>query len=178
MLKIIIGVVIATVVVIGGFLLLDPKQSNPDITVVDSKNSYTIEGEVNKSGTYKLEGEALTFQDLLNAAGGLTSNGDERTYFETTEITINSTYYVAPKYDVNDVCNNQEIKKVNINSDNETELLKISGITNAIASSIVSYRTENGSFTYLEQLMDVYGIGNATYRKIRNYVILHEWSFF
>ena len=52
--------------------------------------------------------------------------------------------------------------------------MSVSGVTTSIASSIVSYRTENGMFNTIEQLMDVYGIGNATYHKIRNYVILHE----
>ena len=56
--------------------------------------------------------------------------------------------------------------------------MTVNGITTSIASSIVSYRTENGIFDTLEELMDVYGIGNATYHKIRGYVILHTWFFF
>ncbi len=63
--------------------------------------------------------------------------------------------------------------KVNVNSDDATTLATVSGITTTIANSIVSYRSENGEFSTLEQLLEVYGIGNATYRKIRGYVILH-----
>ena len=65
-------------------------------------------------------------------------------------------------------------KYPNINEDNADQLMAISGITSSIANSIVSYRTSNGAFKTIEQLTDVYGIGNATYRKIRNYVILHN----
>ena len=63
--------------------------------------------------------------------------------------------------------------KVNINTDDATTLTQVSGITTSIANSIVTYRTEIGLFSSLEHLMEVYGIGNATYHKIRNYVILH-----
>jgi competence protein ComEA len=70
------------------------------------------------------------------------------------------------------VCNNTPIVKVNINEDSSEEMIVINGISSTISNSIVTYRQENGSFQTLEELMEVYGIGNATYRKIRNYVTL------
>ena len=77
MVKILIGVVIAAFVVIVGFLLIDPDLNtvNNNSTVVsevysDQKGSkYTIEGEVNKAGTYVLS-DAITMNDLIQAAGG------------------------------------------------------------------------------------------------------------
>lgn len=175
MIKIIIGVVIAAFIVIGGFMLIDPKlsSSSDDTSTVEETNSYTIEGEISKEGTYKISG-TITMSDLIEAAGGITSNADELSYFDTSELTIGSSYYIGSKYDSSDVCNNTEISKVNINSDNAETLTGITGITSTIASSIVSYRAEIGTYETIEQLMNVYGIGNATYRKVRNYVILHE----
>ncbi len=175
MIKIIIGVVVAAFVVIGGFLLLDPniKNNNGDITELETKNTYTIEGEVSKPGTYSLKDE-ITMGDLIDAAGGITTNGDELAYFENAVIKSGVTYYIAGKFDATDICNDKEIVKVNVNSADVTELKTINGITSTVAESIVSYRNDNGTYTYLEQLLDVYGIGNATYRKIRNYLILHE----
>lgn len=177
MFKIMIGVIIAAAVIIVGFMMIDPNvntTTNPDTTeVVDSGSAFTIEGEVNKPGTYSLT-DTVTMADLISAAGGETSNADDLAYFEDAELTAGSTYYIASKYDVSDVCNNKEITKVNINSDDSDTLMNINGITSSIASSIVSYRTSNGTFKTIEQLLDVYGIGNATYRKIRNFVVLHE----
>ena len=83
------------------------------------------------------------------------------------------TYYIASKYDSSDICSTSEVEKVNVNTDDATTLTNVSGITTSIANSIVSYRSEKGLFNTLEQLLEVYGIGNATYRKIRGYVILH-----
>ena len=180
MFKILIGVVIAAFVVIIGFLIIDPdlngSATNNSITEVSDPangNKYTIEGEVNKAGTYVLS-DSITMSDLIAAAGGTNSNADDLSYFDNAPLKSGSTYYIAGKYDETDICSKNEISKVNINEDDASTLMSVNGITTSIASSIVSYRTENGIFDTIEELMDVYGIGNATYHKIRNYVILHS----
>lgn len=178
MVKLVIGVLIAAVVVIVGFMILDPKvNTNTTGTIVNSNSdntiTYKIEGEVNLPGTYSL-GESATMQQLIDAAGGLTNNADELAFFSDAVLTPNNSYYIASKYDYNDVCNTEEIKKVNVNKDSEDELTTVNGISTSIAASIVSYRTGNGTFNTIEDLMEVYGIGNATYLKVRNFVTLHE----
>ena len=176
MYKVIIGVVIAAAVLIIGFMMIDPKVNNNQTTntqqTVDSGSAYTIEGEVNKPGTYVLS-DGITMGDLIRAGGGLTNNADDLAFFEQASLKAGNTYYIASKYDATDICNNEPIAKVNINSDTADTLTNVNGITTSIASSIVSYRTSNGVFQTIEQLMEVYGIGNATYRKVRNFVTLH-----
>ncbi|MCR5184519.1 MAG: ComEA family DNA-binding protein [Bacilli bacterium] len=176
MIKLIIGAVIAVFVVIGGFLLLDPNVNkssvNNTVEVADTA-TYTIEGEVSKVGTYTLS-DVVTMADLIAAAGGATSNADPLAYFEDATLTSGNTYFIAPQFDSTDICGTSPIAKVNVNADDAETLMKVNGITSSIASSIVSYRTENGTFSTLEDLLNVYGIGNATYRKIRSYIILHE----
>lgn len=179
MFKIIIGVVIAAAVLIVGFMMIDPKVTKnaktADTTLVvdgEGGSKYTIEGEVNKPGTYSLN-ENITLADLIQASGGTTNNADDLAYFSEAPLKAGNTYYIASKYDNTDVCNNSAINKVNINADDAEKLTSVNGITSSIASSIVSYRTSNGIFKTIEQLTEVYGIGNATYRKVRNYVILH-----
>ena len=176
MVKLIIGAVIAVFIVIGGFMLLDPvmnPQQAAETTEVAETYTYTIEGEISKSGTYTLA-DAISMADLINAAGGVSSNADDRAYFESAQLTAGQTYYIPSKYDSSDICGSSEITKVNINRDDADKLMIINGITSSVASSIVSYRSEKGTFQTLEQLKEVYGIGDATYRRIRNYVILHD----
>ncbi len=177
MIKIIIGVIIAAVVVIVGFMIIDPSVDTTTTTtsLVESTNTYSIgiEGEVENEGTYTLA-EGSTIGDLIDKAGGVTSEADSRAYYETAEVESGMTYYIATLYNSTDVCNDEEIEKVNVNEDDSETLMTVNGISASVASSIVSYRTTNGEFTTLEGLLDVYGIGNATYKKIRDYVILHE----
>lgn len=177
MIKIIIAIVVAAVLVIGGYFVLEPIVSGTDAETIDgelsSSNSYSIEGEVSRPGTYTLA-DNVTMADLISAAGGTTYNADDLAYFEDAIISSGVTYYIASKYDANDICNNKEIEKVNINSANSDDLSEVNGISSTVANSIVSYRVSNGTFRTLEDVLNVYGIGNATYKKIRNYIILHE----
>ena len=179
MIKVLIGVVIVTIIVIGTFLILDPKvgltSSGAQVTEVSQSHTFSVqvEGEVYKPGTYTME-EGKTIGDLITEAGGLTSSADLRAYYDTVELTSGSSYYIASLYDANDVCSMNAVNKVNINSDDASTLASVNGITSTIATSIITYRSENGLFQTLEQLQEVYGIGPATYKKIRGYVILHE----
>ena len=121
MIKILIGVVIVTVLVVGVFLVLDPNigitsTSAPVTEVSTSVFSITIEGEVYKPGTYTLEDNS-TMGDLIEAAGGLTRSADERAFYETATLTNGSSYYIASLYDSNDLCSASTVNKVNINSD-------------------------------------------------------------
>ncbi len=179
MIKILIGVVVATLAVIGVFLFLDPNTSiskvgTTDVTEV-AKNTFTVtvEGAVYNPGSYTIADNA-TMDDLISAAGGSTSNADDRAYYSDATLVSGMTYYIASKFDASDLCSNTELEKVNINYDDASVLSNVSGITTTIANSIVSYRSSTGLFSTLEQLQEVYGIGAATYKKIRNYVILHE----
>ena len=180
MIKLFIGVIVVAFVVIVGFMVVDPNlPKNANVGNITESigaigNKFTIEGEVYKTGTYTLK-DNPTMGDLIDAAGGLTAVADELSFFEDAELKGGTTYYIGSKYDSSDICNNKEIEKVNINSAPASELTVVNGITSSIANSIVSWRIENQMFNTLEDLMNVYGIGTATYRKIRNFVILHEW---
>jgi competence protein ComEA len=59
---------------------------------------------------------------------------------------------------------------LNINTASETELETLSGIGEVLAATIVEYRTQNGPFTSVDELMDVSGIGPATLDEIRDQV--------
>ena len=178
MIKLIIGAIAAVFVVIVGFLVIDPNVNNQttyDTTIVSEGSTFriTLEGEVVKPGTYALY-EGVTMSEAITKAGGLTSNSDSLAFFEDLVLSNGQTYYIAPVYNEDDVCNTNPIEKVNINSDSEEDLTRVNGLTKTLANAIVDYRTNTKKFDYLEELMEVYGIGNATYRKLRNFVTLHE----
>lgn len=57
---------------------------------------------------------------------------------------------------------------VNINTAGEKQLESLPGIGPKIAGRIVEYRREYGSFASKDELMDVSGIGPATYEKLKD----------
>jgi competence protein ComEA len=56
---------------------------------------------------------------------------------------------------------------VNVNTANATELETLPGIGAATAARIVEYRQKNGPFKKLEELMNVQGIGEKSFLKLR-----------
>lgn len=181
MYKIIIGGIIVTIIAITLFQAIDPKingntttDGNNTTTIKDTTSgTYGISGEVTRTGSYVLSG-TVTMDDLIQAAGDLKSTADERCFFLDSELTAKETYYIPKKYEVEDVCGNDPIEKVNINTADETELLNIAGVGSTIAKNIVEYRDSDGRFDTLEELKQVSGIGNSTFSKMKDMIILKD----
>jgi competence ComEA-like helix-hairpin-helix protein len=60
-------------------------------------------------------------------------------------------------------------KSINLNSAGMEELIMLPGIGEKTAEKIMLLRQERGKFVKLEELMDVKGIGEAKFNKIKNY---------
>ena len=56
---------------------------------------------------------------------------------------------------------------IDINSADVEELMELPGIGQSYAQRIVDYRQEHGAFERIEDLMNVRGIGEKTFLKIR-----------
>jgi len=56
---------------------------------------------------------------------------------------------------------------ININSAGETELEDLPGVGPVTAAAIIDYRTQNGPFATVDDLIDVTGIGPSTLEQIR-----------
>lgn len=188
MAKTLIGVVIVAIAVIVVFMFIDPainvsnvndtsslvilSDSTQSISLEDGYFTATIEGDISKPGSYVLK-DGDTMADLIEAAGGTTEYADDKAYYLDAELQSGQTYFIAAKYDTSNVCTLTELAKVNINTDSADTLQASNYFTSSVANSIVSHRLEHGEFKTIEALLDVYGIGNATYKKVRNFVTLH-----
>ena len=188
MVKTLLGVVVVAIAVIVVFMFIDPNLNvnnatnttsviviNDNSTSISLEDGYftaTLEGDVSKPGSYVLQ-DGATMGDLIEAAGGTTEYADDKAYYLDAEVKSGQTYFIASKYDTSNVCTLTELAKVNINTDSADTLVASKYFTSSVANSIVSYRSEKGEFKTIEALLDVYGIGNATYKKVRNFVTLH-----
>ena len=60
--------------------------------------------------------------------------------------------------------------KIDINSAGSEELMSLPGIGEVTAGRIIEYRTENGPFLRIEDIVNVSGIGDGTYMEIKDYI--------
>ena len=179
--KVFIAVLVGTIVLLVVFQFIDPTSSTNIINGANtelvsgatSSISVTISGEITREGTYLME-PGSTLYSLIETASGVTSNADPLAYDTTYVMNDGDTFYIAPKYNNNDVCTMEEIAKVNINLDNSETLQTVSGIGYTVANAIVKYRETNGAYKRIEEVKNVSGIGNATFEKIKNYIRLRN----
>lgn len=61
--------------------------------------------------------------------------------------------------------------KININSASKEELMTLSGIGESKAAQILSYREENGRFKKIEDIMNISGIKEGVFAKIKDRIV-------
>lgn len=66
----------------------------------------------------------------------------------------------------------QNEKRISINEATIDEFIKLPGIGSTYAQRIIEYRETNGSFTSVEDLVKVRGIGDKTLEKLKPYIKL------
>ncbi|HHY99320.1 MAG TPA: hypothetical protein GX509_11350 [Firmicutes bacterium] len=62
---------------------------------------------------------------------------------------------------------------ININTSNKEELMKLKGVGPVLAERIIEYRTRNGRFSAIEDLLDVPGIGPKKLEAMRQYITVY-----
>jgi competence protein ComEA len=61
---------------------------------------------------------------------------------------------------------------VNINTASQAELEELPGVGPVTAQAILAFRTDNGAFTSVDELLEVSGIGDATLAEMAPFVTL------
>lgn len=137
-----------------------------------------VAGAVKEPGVYELPvGSRL--QDAIQLAGGLLPDADS-TAVNMAEKVIDGQKVIIPQIGEKVATRSESpattsptiSQPLNINTASQTELESLPGIGPAKASAIIEYRTTNGPFASLEDLLEVSGIGEKICADIKELIVI------
>lgn len=128
-------------------------------------------GEVKNPGVYFLN-DGQRVYDAIMAAGGLTDAADESSINQAVLLEDSQQIIILAKSDNTDksMASGYSDGKININKADITELTSLNGIGESRAKAIISYREENGQFKSIEDIMQVSGIKQSLFEKIKDQI--------
>lgn len=127
-------------------------------------------GEVNCPGVYQMK-EGQRMYEAVEQAGGFTDKA-ATDYLNLAEpVWDGMQVFVPSKEQVREGWQSQEnagTGKVNLNTATREELMTLRGIGEAKAEAIIKYRREKGGFSAIEEIMEISGIKEAAFEKIKD----------
>jgi len=131
-----------------------------------------VSGAVRQPDVYELPAGCIV-KDAVEAAGGPTDNADLDGVNLAVELRDQQQVYVPRQGEAVPMSPASEgggaaSGPVDINAATAAELETLPGIGPKTADTIVEYREANGPFGSIEDIMDVPGIGEGTFEKIKD----------
>lgn len=124
-------------------------------------------GAVVNPGVYEVA-EGTRVYEVISAAGGTLDNADEQMLMLAGVVSDGDRIYVPYEGEIITQPDGAADGMVNINTADESMLITLPGIGAARAADIIAYRQTIGRFETIEQIMEVPGIKEAAFNKIKN----------
>lgn len=136
-------------------------------------------GAVKKPGVYEVPEESRVYE-LLQLAGGFTGEAAQESLNQARVVLDGEQLRVPTKEEwqqkaavgeatEQDAAGEQKMaERVNLNTASQETLLTLHGIGGNKAQAIIAYRQEHGGFQSTEEIMNISGIGEHTYDRIKD----------
>lgn len=157
--------------------VLDETKDNTETTF--EKLYVQICGEVVNPGVFSVSAGTRVYQ-IVEMAGGMTQEADidvvnqAETVYDGQQIYIpaqGEEYSVSANGNVTETNEGENIAgKININIADRDSLMTLPGIGSSKAEAIIAYRESNGSYNTIEDIMNVSGIKQAAFDKIKDLI--------
>ncbi len=152
-------------------LSLETKETDP-VLEEDSKTKDSIFvfvcGAVKCEGVYEMPQGSRVFE-AVSMAGGFSENAAV-SQVNQAEILEDETKLYIPTIDEIAEAESVEDGKVNINTAAKEELMTLPGVGQSKAELIIQYREEHGRFQAIEDIMNISGIKEGLFGKIKDLI--------
>lgn len=139
-----------------------------------------VKGAVNKPGVYEMQtGQRVV--DAVQVSGGTVEQAEVKAVNFAQLLYDEMVIYIPYEGETVDLPlaenspqgEGKDSDKININTAGVGELLDLNGIGPQKAEAIITYREEQGPFEKPEDIVNVSGIGEKTFEKIQDQIIVH-----
>lgn len=139
-------------------------------------------GAVENPGVYELPAGSRIYE-AVDAAGGFTQEASAD-FVNLAQVIADGDKIVIPTTDqekqaafapagvIHETAQQENDGKVNINTATKDQLCTLPGIGSSRAESIISYREEKGQFRSIEDIMNVTGIKEGAFEKIKDFIVV------
>ncbi|MFY9484308.1 MAG: helix-hairpin-helix domain-containing protein [Patescibacteria group bacterium] len=155
--RLVTGLILLAFVIGGGFTLLIMEKLHKPETVVTETREVTEEKIVEETPTIEEAKQVATVK------GAATQSKPAAT---TQSAPPAKSEPQSPAPSVN------PSGKININTASAAELDSLKGIGPVLAERIIEYRSANGPFKKIEEIINVKGIGDKTFEKFRDQITI------
>lgn len=119
--------------------------------------------------------EGSRVEVALNAAGGFSEEADESSVNLADWVADGQMLYFPTEEEAEQSLAEEETREkglVNINTADVKQLCTLPGIGESRAADIIAFREENGDFASCEEIMQVTGIKESIYEKMRDKIVV------
>ena len=127
-------------------------------------------GEVNNPGVYELAEGSRIFE-AVEAAGGFTEEAAQASLNLAQVISDEEQIVILTQAEAEEKARQEREQAagiVNLNTASKEQLMTLTGIGESRAEDILRYRQESGGFQAIEEIMNVPGIKESAYLKIKD----------
>lgn len=138
-------------------------------------------GAVENPGVYAMDEGSRVFQ-LVDLAGGFRADADLQSVNQAEQVAdgqmiriLTQEESAAGETSGTDTAGAAAVSdegKVNINRADREQLTTLNGIGDTKAAAIIQYRESHGSFQSIDEIMQVDGIAQGTYDKIKDDIVI------
>ncbi|MEH7384041.1 helix-hairpin-helix domain-containing protein, partial [Bacillus sp. JJ1521] len=135
-----------------------------------------IKGAIHNEGVFEAK-EGMRVKDVVEMAGGFTEDAEHKQVNLAQRVEDEMVIYVPRIGEEIEIETSSQLQKndgkVSLNKGTQAELETLTGIGPSKAAAIIAYREENGPFKQLEDLLQVSGIGEKSFEKIKEQIKLN-----
>ena len=160
-----------------GSVAEEKEEETEESAIEENEEIYVhVCGKVNQPGVYCLPAGSRLYE-AIEAAGGLKEGAAAESLNQAQEAQDGQQIYVPSIEEASGgeasgagVPAEASDGKMNLNTEAKEQLMTLTGIGEAKAAAIIRYREENGGFRSIEELMEVEGIKEGVFNKIKDQI--------